>query len=139
MCIRDSNYTWGKTVSDYPFANTLAENGSTGYGYGGFQYPNLYDRGEASGSHRHRFVFSGIWSPEYGKGWPVWARMPLSGWRPVSYTHLDVYKRQTYPEANINPGGTFSVGSQFAVGGTAFTTGGSFQGCLLYTSRLPRR
>ncbi len=76
-----SNYTWGKTVSDYPFANTLAENGSTGYGYGGFQYPNLYDRGEASGSHRHRFVFSGIWSPEYGKGWPVWARMPLSGWR----------------------------------------------------------
>src|SRR5208283_796275 len=34
----------------------------------------------------------------------------------------------TYPQANINPGGTYSVGSQFAMGGTAFTTGGSFQG-----------
>lgn len=34
----------------------------------------------------------------------------------------------TYPQANVNPGGTFSVGSQFAMGGTAFTTGGSFEG-----------
>jgi hypothetical protein len=34
----------------------------------------------------------------------------------------------TYPQSNINAGGTFSVGAQFAMGGTAFTTGGSFQG-----------
>jgi hypothetical protein len=71
-----SNYTWGKTVSDYPVTNTL------GYDVvGGFQYPNIYDRGESTQSHRHRFVFSGIWSPQYGKAWPVWARLPLRGWR----------------------------------------------------------
>jgi Carboxypeptidase regulatory-like domain/TonB dependent receptor len=69
-----SNYTWGKTVSDYPASNSLGV-------VGGFQYPNVYDRGESTQSHRHRFVFSGIWSPEYGKAWPVWARLPLSGWR----------------------------------------------------------
>lgn len=76
-----SNYTWGKTVSDYPYVNTLAGNGSVGLGNGGFQYPNIYDRGEANASHRQRFVLSGIWSPEYGKAWPVWARLPLAGWR----------------------------------------------------------
>jgi hypothetical protein len=34
----------------------------------------------------------------------------------------------TYPQPNINPGGTFSVGAMFGVGGTQFTTGGSFEG-----------
>ena len=34
----------------------------------------------------------------------------------------------TYPQANINPGGTYSVGAMFAMGGTQFTTGGSFEG-----------
>ncbi len=34
----------------------------------------------------------------------------------------------TYPQANINPGGTYSVGAMFAMGGTQFTAGGSFQG-----------
>jgi hypothetical protein len=76
-----SNYTWGKTVSDYPFSNTLAGNGSAGAGTGGFQYANLYDRGESNQSHRHRFVFSGIWTPEYGKGWPQWLKLPATGWR----------------------------------------------------------
>jgi hypothetical protein len=34
----------------------------------------------------------------------------------------------TYPESNINPGGTYSVGAQFAFGGTAATAGGAFEG-----------
>lgn len=76
-----SNYTWGKTVSDYPWSNTLGANGSPGAGGGGFQYPNLFDRGEATGSHRQRFVYSGIWSPQYGGNWARWARVPLTGWR----------------------------------------------------------
>jgi hypothetical protein len=76
-----SNYTWGKTVSDYPWVNTLAENGSTGYGGSGFQYPNLYDRGEANFSHRHRFVFSGIWAPVYGSTWPRALKTVGTGWR----------------------------------------------------------
>ncbi len=76
-----SNYTWGKTISDYPWVNTLGANGTTGGGFGGWQYPNLYDRGESNQSHRHRFVFSGIYSPEYGKGWQEWAKVPLTGWR----------------------------------------------------------
>ena len=76
-----SNYTWAKTVSDYPWVNTLANNGTSGSGSGGFQYPNLYDRGEGNQSHRHRFVYSGIWSPGYGKKWPEWAKLPLTGWR----------------------------------------------------------
>lgn len=76
-----SNYTWGKTVSDYPWVNTLGANGTSGGGTGGFQYPNLYDRGESNQSHRNRFVFSGIWSPTYGKSWPEFAKIPLTGWR----------------------------------------------------------
>ena len=76
-----SNYTWGKTVSDYPWVNTLGENGSSGSGGGGFQYLNLYNRGESNQSHRHRFVFSGIWAPGYGKSWADWAKVPLTGWR----------------------------------------------------------
>jgi len=76
-----SNYTWAKTVSDYPWVNTLANNGSSGSDSGGFQYPDLYDRGEGNQSHRHRFVYSGIWSPGYGKKWPEWAKLPLTGWR----------------------------------------------------------
>jgi hypothetical protein len=76
-----SNYTWGKTVSDYPFSNTLVGNGSAGGSGSGFQYPNLYNRGESNQSHRQRFVLSGIWTPEYGKAWPIWAKLPLSGWR----------------------------------------------------------
>ncbi|HUH64155.1 MAG TPA: TonB-dependent receptor, partial [Terracidiphilus sp.] len=76
-----SNYTWGKTVSDYPWVNTLGANGSAGAGFGGFQYPSLYDRGESNQSHRHRFVFSGIWNPEYGSSWWMWAKTLFTGWR----------------------------------------------------------
>jgi len=78
-----SSYTWSKTVSDYPLVNALYGNGSAGNGSvaSGFQYPNIYNRGESNQSHPHRFVFSGIWSPEYGRGWSKWARLPLSGWR----------------------------------------------------------
>lgn len=76
-----SNYTWGKTVSDYPFFNPLGGNGASGGGVAGFVYPNIHDRGEGNQSHRHRFVFSGIWSPGYGKKWPEWAKLPLTGWR----------------------------------------------------------
>jgi hypothetical protein len=76
-----TNYTWGKTVSDYPWSNTLGANGSSGAGNGGFQYPNIYNRGESSNSHRNRFVYSGIWNPTYGKRWPLWLKEPLAGWR----------------------------------------------------------
>ena len=74
-----SNYTFAKTVSDYPLVNNIAANGGpTG---SGFQYPNLNSRGETTFSHRHRFVYSGIWSPEYGQSWPLWSRVPFTGWR----------------------------------------------------------
>lgn len=74
-----SNYTWGKTVSDYPYSNILNQN--TNGGANGFQYPNVRSRGEATFSHRNRFVFSGIWGPQYGKSWPLWAKVPATGWR----------------------------------------------------------
>ena len=74
-----SNYTWGKTVSDYPYSNIL--NLNTNGGANGFQYPNIRSRGEATFSHRNRFVFSGIWGPLYGTSWPAYAKIPLSGWR----------------------------------------------------------
>ncbi len=70
-----------KTVSDYPWSNTLGANGSPGAGGGRIQYPNLFDRGETTGSHRQRFVYRGIWSPQYGGNWPHWAKMTLTGWR----------------------------------------------------------
>ena len=76
-----SNYTWGKTVSDYPYINSLGSNGASGGGVSGFIYPNIYDRGESNQSHRHRFVYTGIWSPQYGNSWRPWAKVPLTGWR----------------------------------------------------------
>jgi hypothetical protein len=74
-----SNYTWGKTVSDYPTVNTLAANGEGGFN--GFQYPEVYNRGESTLSHRHRFVYSGILSPVYGKTWYPPLREVLTDWR----------------------------------------------------------
>lgn len=74
-----SNYTFSKTISDYPYSNILNQN--TYGGANGFQYPNIRSRGEATFSHPHRFVFSGIWGPEYGKTWPVWAKVAATGWR----------------------------------------------------------
>lgn len=74
-----ANYTFGKTVSDYPWANTLGENEYGGSN--GFKYPNLFDRGEATFSHRQRFVYSGIWSPHYGGSWPAWVKEGLADWR----------------------------------------------------------
>ena len=76
-----SSYTWGKTVSDYPYANNVTGGTVLGGAGSGFQYPNLYSRGESTQSHRNRFVFSGVWTPEYGSNWPAWVRLPLSGWR----------------------------------------------------------
>jgi Carboxypeptidase regulatory-like domain len=76
-----ANYTWGKTLSDYPYLNTLANNGSAGAGGSGFQYPNLYDHGPTNYSHPNRLVVSGIWSPKYGRNWPVAARVVATGWR----------------------------------------------------------
>jgi hypothetical protein len=76
-----SSYTWSKTVSDYPWLNTLGANGSAGYGIGGFQYPHIDDRGETNQSHRHRFVFSGIWAPAYGGNWPAFAKVPFTASR----------------------------------------------------------
>ncbi len=84
-----SNYTWGKTVSDYPWVNTLGNNGTSGGGIGGLQYPNLYDRGESNQSHRNRFVFSGIWAPVYGNGWQEWAKVPFAGWRITGIATLE--------------------------------------------------
>jgi hypothetical protein len=81
-----SNYTFGKTVSDYPWSNNNI-GGAVGGGLdSGFQYPSsagpgLYDRGESTLSHRHRFVYSGIWSPKYGGKWPPYLKEALTGWR----------------------------------------------------------
>lgn len=77
----NSNYTWGKTVSDYPWINTLQNNGTIGSGGSGFQYPNVYNRGEANFSHRNRFVLSGIWAPQYGQTWQRAVRSLAVGWR----------------------------------------------------------
>lgn len=74
-----SNYTFSKTVSDYPVSNPLQDNGQIGFS--GFQYPNIFNRGESTLSHRHRFVYSGMWEPVYGKGWSQWAKIPFTGWR----------------------------------------------------------
>ncbi|HUM06116.1 MAG TPA: carboxypeptidase-like regulatory domain-containing protein [Terriglobales bacterium] len=76
-----SSYSWSKTVGDYPWFNALAANGAPGGAINGFQYPNLNSRGESNQSHRHRFLFSGIWTPGYGKKWPTWAKVPFTGWR----------------------------------------------------------
>jgi hypothetical protein len=75
-----SNYTWSKTVSDYPWLNTVEGYIVEGEGTG-FQYPNIRNRGESTLSHRHRFVYSGIWEPSYGAAWHQWAKVAVTGWR----------------------------------------------------------
>ena len=74
-----SNYTFGKTISDYPYINTLLANGESGAN--GFQYPEIYNRGESTLSHRHRFVYSGMWEPSYGQHWNPVLREIGAGWR----------------------------------------------------------
>ena len=76
-----SNYTFGKTVSDYPVQNNDVGGDIILGDDSGFQYPNIFNRGETDFSHRHRFVYSGIWQPLYGAGWSEWAKVPLTGWR----------------------------------------------------------
>jgi hypothetical protein len=123
----NSNYTWGKTVSDYPWVNTLGENGSTGYGGSGFQYPNLYDRGEANFSHRHRFVFSGIWAPVYGNNWPEALKSVGAGWRFSGIVTMESGDALTV--TNGGPGTPCSVGTSAAqcptgYGSSAFDNAG---------------
>jgi len=84
-----SNYSWSKTVGDYPWFNALGANGAPGGAVRGFQYANLDSRGESNQSHRHRFLFSGIWTPEYGKSWPAWTKVPLAGWRLAGIVTLE--------------------------------------------------
>lgn len=78
-----SNYTWSKSISDYPVDNALWDNGAPGAGSvgGGFQYPNLSSRGLSTQDHPQRFVFSGIWTPQYGQAWPRLVKGALTGWR----------------------------------------------------------
>lgn len=90
-----SSYTLGKTISDYPWINNLAYNGAPGSGSGGFAYPNLYNRGESTLSHRNRFVFSGIWSPVYGQAWNPALRAVAAGWRISGITTLESGDVQT--------------------------------------------
>ncbi len=110
-----SNYTWGKTVSDYPWINNLEANGQPGFS--GFQYPNIWNRGESSLSHRHRFVYSGIWAPVYGKAWSPWARIPLTGWRISAIGTLEsgdalsVTNNETSPNDYAGPSELFVQGN----------------------------
>jgi Carboxypeptidase regulatory-like domain len=53
--------------------------------------------------------------------------LPLNGQNFTSVEAL-VPGITTYPAANVNTGGTYSVGAQFAVGGIASTAGGAFEG-----------
>ena len=76
-----TNYTWSKTVSNYPIVNTLAVNGTPGAGVSGFVYPSLRSEGQSTQSHPNRFVLSGIWEPKYGGRWKEWAKLPLTAWR----------------------------------------------------------
>jgi hypothetical protein len=100
----NSNYTLAKTVSDYPVVNNLANNGAPGGGSGGFQYPNIRNRGESSQSHRQRFVMSGTWSPVYGATWPMWAKSSLTGWKISGIETLESGDRLTVTNGATSAG-----------------------------------
>jgi Carboxypeptidase regulatory-like domain len=97
-----SNYSWSKTVGDYPWFNALAGNGAPGGGIGGLQYSNLDSRGESNQSHRHRFLFSGTWTPQYGRAWPRWVKLPLTDWRLAGILTLESGEALTVQ--NAGPG-----------------------------------
>ena len=69
----------GKTLSDYPTLNTLANNSEGGVN--GYQYSQVYNRGESTFSHRQRFVASAIWAPVYGEKWNPLLREIATGWQ----------------------------------------------------------
>ena len=71
-------------LTHYTLSKTISDRGLTGqFTVPGFNYPQdiLRNRGEASLSHRHRFVISGVWEPQYGKTWPTAVRTIATGWR----------------------------------------------------------
>lgn len=53
--------------------------------------------------------------------------LPLNG---LNFTSLQALEPgvSTYPQSNINTGGTYAVGAQFAFGGVEATAGGAFEG-----------
>lgn len=70
-------------LTHYTYSKTISDRGITGQGTVlGYNYPQsiIPNRGEASLSHRHRFVISGVWQPSYGKAWPAPLRTIASGW-----------------------------------------------------------
>lgn len=119
-----SNYTFGKTVSDYPSGvNSLAWSSQAGGG-SGFQYPSsagpgLNNRGEPTLSHRHRFVFSGIWAPQYGETWWKLPKYWLTGWQTTGIFTLESGDRET-----ISNGGPGSCDG--AICGTSAEDGAGF-------------
>ena len=66
-------------------------------------------------------------------GWGLWGRQQLCV--PVSYTHLDVYKRQTSAYERIASLGWTEAQIQLRYLGIAADEADQFQTCLLYTSR----
>ncbi|MGO8720775.1 MAG: carboxypeptidase regulatory-like domain-containing protein [Acidobacteriaceae bacterium] len=54
--------------------------------------------------------------------------LPLNGRNFTSITAL-APGVSTYPQPNINPGGTYSVGAMFTMGGTQITAGGAAEQC----------
>lgn len=70
-------------LTHYTYSKTLSDRGITGQGTVlGYNYPMsiIPTYGEASLSHRHRFVFSTVWTPQYGKGWVAPLRTIATGW-----------------------------------------------------------
>jgi len=71
-------------LSHYTYSKTISDRGLTGqFTVLGFNYPQtvLPNRGEASLSHRHRFVLSGVWQPTYGQTWAAPLKAVGTGWR----------------------------------------------------------
>ncbi len=91
-----THYTYGKTISDRGLNGQFTV--PNGYNYPLSVLPN---RGEATLSHRHRFVFSPVYAPVYGQDWSRPLKLAFSDWRISAIVTLEsgdalsVYNDQT--------------------------------------------
>jgi hypothetical protein len=93
-------------ASNYAFSKAVANRQSVAGGDQFWNYNLNLSEGEASLSHRHRFLFSAIYQPVYGQSWNRITQVLLTGWEISTITTLE--SGNTYPALNYTGSSAFN-------------------------------